>query len=81
MKAQKAKMKGTEGQKGQKLQNAAGFAADKMCLNLIRKRTVFGNLWGGPHVAAPDKPKMKEMKAQKAKMTGNELPKGQNERR
>jgi len=63
MKAQKAKMKGNEGpkgqmkgnesQKGQKLQNAAGLAAGKICLNLIRKRTVFGNLWGGPHVAAP----------------------------
>ena len=53
MKAQKAKMKGHEGQKGQKLQNAAGFTADKICLNLIRKRTVFGNLWKGPHVAAP----------------------------
>ena len=38
MKAQKAKMKG----------NAAGLAADEICLNLIRKRTVFGNLWGGP---------------------------------
>jgi len=50
MKAQKAKMKGNE---GQKLQNAAGLAADKIGLNLIRKRTVFGNLWGGPHVAAP----------------------------
>ena len=42
--AQKAKMKGHEGQKGQKLQNAAGLAADKICLNLIRKRTFFGNL-------------------------------------
>ena len=42
MKAQKAKMKGNE---GQALQNAAGLAADKICLNLIRKRTVFRNLW------------------------------------
>ena len=39
-------MKGNEGQKGQKLQNAAGFAAGKIRLNVIRKRTVFGNLWG-----------------------------------
>ena len=62
MKAQKAKMKRNEGlkgqnerkwsQKGQKLQNAAGLAADKICFNLIRKRSVFGNLWRGPHVAA-----------------------------
>ena len=52
MKAQKAKMKGNEGPKGQKLQNAAGLGADKICLNFIRKRAVFGNLWGGPHVAA-----------------------------
>ena len=48
MKAQKAKMKGNEGPKGQKLQNAAGFGADKICLNFIRKRAVFGNLWGNP---------------------------------
>ena len=91
MKAQKAKMKGNEGPKGQnerkwkpkgqKLQNAAGLAADKICLNLIRKRTVFGNLWWGPHVAAPESKKWKEMKAQKAKMKGNEAPKGQNERK
>ena len=52
MKAQKAKMKGNEGPKGQKLQNAAGRGADKICLNFIRKRAVFGTLWGGPHVAA-----------------------------
>ena len=70
-------MKGNEGQKGQKLQNASGLAADKICLNLIRKRSVFGNLWGGPHVAAPASKKWKEMKAQKAKMKGNEGQKGQ----
>ena len=52
MKAQNAKMKGNEGPKGQKLQNAAGRGADKICLNFIRKRAVFGNLRGGPHVAA-----------------------------
>ena len=101
MKAQKTKMKRNEGPKdqneknegpkGQKLQNAAGLGADKICLNFIRKRAVFGNLWGGPHVAArtsqkwrkwrPKRPKWKEMKAQKAKMKGNEGPKGQNERK
>jgi len=45
-------MKGNQGPKGQKLQNAAGFGADKICLNLIRKWAVFCNLWGGSHVAA-----------------------------
>ena len=60
MKAEKAKMKGNEGpqgqmkgnesQKGKKMQNAPGLAADKICLNLIRKRIVFGNFWGGPHI-------------------------------
>ena len=44
----KGQMKGNEGQKGQKLQNAAGFAAGKIRLNVIRKRTVFGNLWEDP---------------------------------
>jgi len=54
-------MKGNEGpkrqneRKGQKLQNAAGFAADKICLNLIRKRTVFGNLQGGASRGSPGK--------------------------
>ena len=71
-------MKGNEGQKGQNLQNAAGLAADKICFNLIRKRAVFGNLRGRPHVAAAASKKRKEMKAQKAKMKGNEGPKGQN---
>ena len=52
IKAQKAKMKGNEGPKDQKLENTAGLAADKICLNLIRKRPVYGNLWGGAHVAA-----------------------------
>jgi len=33
------------------------------------KRTVFGNLWGGPH-GHPEEGR-KEMKAQKAKMKGN----------
>ena len=67
-------MKGNDGPKGQKLQNAAGRGADKICLNFIRK---FGNLGGGGHMAAqrskkwkemkPERPKWKEMKAQKAK--------------
>ena len=81
MKAQKAKMKGNEGPKGQKLQNAAGLGADKICLNFIRKRAVFGNFWGGPHVAAQTSQKWKEMKAQKVKMKGHESRKDQNERK
>ena len=55
MKAQKAKMKGNESPKGQKLQNAVGLGADKICLNFIRKRAVFRNLGKGPHVAAQNK--------------------------
>ena len=69
MKAQEGKMKGNEGPKGQngnespkgqKLQNAASLAADKICLNLIRKRAVFGNLWGGAPRGSPDKPKIRK---------------------
>ena len=63
-------MKGNEGQKGQKLQNAAGRGADKICLNFIRKRAVFGNLWGGP-----------TWQPGQAKNEGNEGPKGQNEKK
>ena len=63
-------------QKTKKLKNAAGLGADKICLNFIRKRAVFSNLWRGPHVAAQTNKKWKEMKAQKAKMKGNEGPKG-----
>ena len=75
-------MKGNECPKDQKLQNAAGRGADKICLNFIGQRAVFGNLWeGGTPRGRPDKPKMKEMKAQKAKMKRNEGPKGQNERK
>ena len=81
MKAQKAKMKGNESPKGQKLQNAAGFGADKICLNVVRKRAIFGNL---PRQAKNErmkaqKAKMKGKETQKAKIKGNEGPKGQNE--
>jgi len=44
-------MKGNEGPKGQKLQNAAGLGADKICLNFIEKER-FWQLVGGAHVAA-----------------------------
>ena len=63
-------MKGNEGPKGQKLQNAAGLGADKICLSC-----------GGDRTWQPRQAKTKEMKAQKAKMKGNEGPKGQNERK
>ena len=78
MKAQKAKMKRNESQKTKKLQNAAGLGADNICLNFSRIRAVFGNLCGGPHVAAQASQRWKEMKAQKAKMKGHEVLKGQN---
>ena len=64
-------MKGNESPKGKKLENAAGFGADKICSNLIRKRAVFGNLWRGPPRGSPNKQKMKRI----------ENPKGQNERK
>ena len=67
--------------KGHKLENAAGLGADKICLNLIRKRSVFGNLSGGPHAAAQTRKKAKEMNTQKTRMKGNENPKDQNERK
>ena len=62
--------------KGHKLENAAGLGADKICLNFIRKRSVFGNLSGGPHAAAQTRKKSKEMNTQKTRMKGNESPKG-----
>ena len=49
--SQKGQNERNQGPKGQKLENAAGFGADKKDLNFIRKRAVFGNLRGGPHVA------------------------------
>ena len=70
MKAQMAKIQRNEGPKGQKLQNAAGRGADKICLNFIRKRAVFGNLWGDL-----------TWQPRQAKNEGNEGPKGQNERK
>ena len=63
----KRQMKKNEGQKGQKLQNAAGFAADKICLNLIRKRTVFGNLQGGGPTWQPLQAKKKKWKPKRLK--------------
>ena len=77
---QKQQMKGNKGAKRQKLQNAAGHGADKICLNFIRKRTVFSNLWG-PHVAAQRSKKWKEMKGKWKEMKGHEGPKNQNERK
>ena len=80
MKAQKAKMKGNEGPKGQKLENEAGPGAAKFFRWDIGKTDSFWQLVGGAHKLATTRPKCK-MKAQKAKMKGNEGPKGQNERK
>ena len=78
MKAHNAKIKGNEGPEGYKLQNEAGPGADKFFVFFLRKRTVFGNLRGGPE-ADPQKLKRKEIKTHQAKMQGNEGPQGQNE--
>jgi len=48
MNAQKAKTKGNEGPKGQKLQNAAGRGADKICLNFIRNGPFLATCGGDP---------------------------------
>ena len=85
-------MKGNESQKGQKLENAAGLGGGKSCLNFIRKRAVFGNLWGGGPRGSPDNQKMKgnqgpngqnerKSRPKKVKMKGNQSPKKQNERK
>ena len=68
--SRRPKWKEMKTQKAKKLQNAAGLGVDKICLNFIRKRTVFGNLRGGPHVAA---------QANKNERKWN--PKGQNDRK
>ena len=91
MNAHKAKMRGNEGPQGQmqgnesldgkKLQNGAGHGSDKSIVRTLGKRAIFGNLWAGTPEADPEKPKWKEVKAQKAKMQGNEGPQGQNTRK
>ena len=63
--------------KAKKLQNAAGFAAGKICLNLIRKLTVFGNLWEDP-TWQPRQAKNERKSAQKANMKETDGPKAQN---
>ena len=54
-------------------------------LNLLCKNANFtgflATCGGGAHELATTRPKRKEMKAQKAKMKGNEGPEGQNERK
>ena len=76
-----AKITGNEGPKGEKLENGAGPGAVKFIMQKCKFHKVFDNLWGGAHELATTKPKRKEMKAQKAKMKGNEGPKGQNGRK
>lgn len=36
------------------MENGAGLGADNICLNFIRKRTVFGKLSGGHHGQSPE---------------------------
>ena len=54
-------------------------------LNLLCKNAHFtgflATCGGEPHELATTRPKRKEMKAQKAKMKGNEGPKGQNKKK
>ena len=75
MKAQKAKTKGNEGPKGQKLQNAAGLGADKICLNFIRKRTVFGNFVGGTPRGRPKMCLSRDRNGQSVPFQGQKWPK------
>ena len=69
-------MKGNEGPEGQKLENGAGPGAAKFFIWGTAKADRFWQLVGSYHKA-----KMKEKKAQKARMKGSEGPKGQNERK
>ena len=73
-------MKGNEGPKGQKLENEAGPGAAKFFIWDIGKTDRFWQLVGGAYKPATTRPKCK-MKAQPAKMKGNEGPKGQIERK
>ena len=58
MKAQKPKMKGHEGPKGQKLENGAGPGAAKFFVWDLGEKDRFWQLVGwGPHKLATKKPK------------------------
>ena len=70
MKTQKAKIKGNEGPKGQKLENEAGPGAAKFFIWDIGKTDRFWQLVGGGPRASYHKAKMQD-----------EGPKGQNERK
>ena len=78
-----------EAQKAKIRKMKPGLALLNSLYGTKAKRTVFGNLWGGPHghpegcrkEMKAQKAKMKGNKAQKAKMKGNEGLKGQNERK
>ena len=58
----------------------AGHGADKSIVRTLGKRAIFGNLWGGPE-ADPEKAEMQGSEARKAKIQGNEGPRGQNARK
>ena len=85
MKAHKAKMKGNEGPKGEKLENGAGPGAAKFFVWEIGKTGYFWQLvgggGGGTQKLTPKDPKCNEIKAHKAKMQGNEGPQSQNKRK
>ena len=55
--------------------------ADKPFVRIIGKRTVFGDLWGGPQKLATAAPIYKEMNAYAAKRQGNESLQGQDVRK
>ena len=55
--------------------------ADKPFVRIIGKRTVFGDLWGGPLKLATAAPIYKEMNAYAAKRQGNESLQGQDVRK
>ena len=70
--------------KAQKAKNCKmepGLALLNSLYGTLGKRIIFGNLWGGLQKLTPKRPKCKEIKAQKAKMQGNEGPQGQNRRK
>ena len=76
MKAHKAKIKGNEAPKAKNRKMELGLALLNSLCGTLGKRTVFGNLWVGPQKLATT-----EADPEKAKMKGNEGPKGQNKRK
>ena len=54
--AEGLRLTGNRGKTGKRVkrvyifQNGVRLGADKFFVYFLKKRTVFGNLWGGPHV-------------------------------